>query len=176
MTKSDRACARFLLVALVSGAALYSSIFGLALWVGYSMAFATETVTAITTSMFSYHFDREKERCEVNPGIGVEHGSVDLRFAAGGYHGSECRPVWYVGGGKTWEVSGPWRAGVAGILAAGYHKEKKGPNGERVIEDRVLPVPMLIGAYEGKFFGFDFGGIPVKDGVVFFRLKFIARR
>lgn len=169
-------CERFLRCALVLGSVLYLGIAGLLLWGAYSIASAGETVTALTATVGSYHFDRSKKRCEFNPGLGVQHGREDLRFEVGGYSNSDCEPSWYAGGSKTWALEAGWRAGLAVGFFTGYDQEKKRADGKREIEDRALFVPALLLVRENRDHGAEIGYIPPPGNVVFFRVKLMLER
>lgn len=138
----------------------------------FGKLFAVETMTAITATGWSYHFDRKKDRCEFNPGIGLEHGR-DLRWHFGIYSNSDCRFSGYGGPSYSRAIAGNWRAGVALLGVTGYHKEKK-INGKVEHENKVILAPILVLAYEGKKRGVNIGYVPPygdDNGVIFVQLK-----
>jgi hypothetical protein len=112
--------------------------------------------TFLTASVASYHFKRA-DYCEVNPGIGFEHGSDKWRFVAGTYQNSLCNPSNYIGVSYSPLKLGNWRIGTALLAITGYEEEKK-KRGERVV---IAPLPLL--SYEGQTFGFNLVVIPPYD-------------
>lgn len=109
--------------------------------------------TWLTVPIASYHFDRSSDRCEVNPGLGIETDvAKDIRFHAGGYHNSNCRPSTYLCGSYTPWSFGNWKSGGALCGFTGYHKEKK-VNGEAEREDKVILAPLAVFSYERKTWG-----------------------
>lgn len=120
---------------------------------------AEDTVTALTASVASYHVNRSGDHCEVNPGVGLEHGSTWLRGLAGLYHNSNCRPSGYIGLSAAARVWGGWRAGAAVLALTGYHSEKR-VNGETVRRDKTLVAPALVAVWEGTHRGVNIGFIP----------------
>jgi hypothetical protein len=116
--------------------------------------------TWLTVPLVSYHLDRSKDYCEVNPGLGMETDiSERVRFHAGGYQNSNCRPSTYVCGSYTpWHL-GNWKSGSALCGFTGYHKEKK-VAGETEREDKFLLAPLLVFAYERKSWGLNILVVP----------------
>jgi len=125
-----------------------------------------ETVTFLTASLASYHFERQKGYCETNPGVGIEHGNEDLRFVAGTYHNSLCLPSDYIGVSWSFLKLGNVRLGMAGLAITGYQKNKRGTEAIYAL----LPVV----AYEGKKWGANVIVIPPYDdfqGCLGFQVK-----
>jgi hypothetical protein len=122
--------------------------------------------TFLVATIGSHHFDRDKGYCELNPGIGFEHGSRTTRLVAGVYQNSLCLPSQYVGVSWSPLVSGAWSAGVALIAVTGYEKNKRGT------EALLAPLPTI--SYEGRNFGVNFIVIPPYDdfsGAIGLQLK-----
>lgn len=116
--------------------------------------------TWLTVPLFSYHFDRSGDHCEVNPGLGIETDvAKNIRFHAGGYHNSNCRPSAYLCGSYAALTYGSWKAGSALCGFTGYHSEKR-VNGEIQREDKVLLAPMAVAAYERKTWGLNILIVP----------------
>lgn len=122
-------------------------------------ALADDSVTALTASVASYHVNRAGDHCEVNPGIGLEHGSKSVRGLVGLYHNSNCRPSGYIGISAAAHFWGGWRAGGALLALTGYHSEKR-VNGEAVRQDKTLLAPSLVLVWEGTHRGANIGFIP----------------
>jgi hypothetical protein len=116
--------------------------------------------TFVTVSIASYHFDRSGDHCEVNPGIGIETDvAKDIRFHAGGYHNSNCRPSGYFCGSYTALTLGNWKAGSALCAFTGYHKEKR-VDGKTEREDKELIAPLGVVSYERKTWGINILIVP----------------
>ena len=132
-------------------------------------------VTAITATGWSYHFDRKEDRCEFNPGLGLEHGR-DWRWHVGIYSNSDCKFSGFAGPSYSRAIIGKWRAGLALLGFTGYQEEKR-VNGKVEREDKVVLAPVLVLAYEGKTRGVNVGYIPPDGddfkGLIFVQLKLL---
>jgi hypothetical protein len=110
--------------------------------------------TWLVGTIGSYHLERDKQYCEVNPGVGIEHGDK-YRFVAGTYHNSLCQNSNYVGISATFvEVIG-LKFGTALLAITGYQKTKRGS------EAVFAPLPFV--SWEGKRLGVNVALIPPYD-------------
>lgn len=115
--------------------------------------------TWVTVPLASYHFERGRDYCEVNPGIGIETDiTKNTRFHAGGYHNSNCRPSTYLCADYVPQL-GSFRLGGALCALTGYQKETRAA-GETSRKDKVIPAPMLVLAYERKTWGLNLILVP----------------
>ena len=119
-------------------------------------------------SLFSYHVERSKDYCEVNPGAGFEHGG-DVRLVAGVYQNSLCEVSTYAG--FSWTPIKVWKlkAGVAVIALTGYEEDK------RKEADKVAIVPLPVVTLEGSRWGVNLAVIPPYQdfkGAIGFQVKF----
>jgi hypothetical protein len=126
-----------------------------------SFCAAAPAETWITASIASYHFDRkeveEDDLCEVNPGIGAQHGTRRARLEFGTFQNSRCRPSMYFGGslrGKCWLLS-RLQCGAALVAFTGYDEEKKSQDGTRRRENKALIAPLGLVAWEGRRYGLE---------------------
>lgn len=119
--------------------------------------------TWLTVPLISYHFDRASDHCEVNPGLGMETDvTQNIRFHAGGYNNSNCRPSTYICGSYSAWNSGPWKAGGALCGFTGYHKEKK-VDGETERTNKFLLAPLAVVSYERKTWGLNILFLPPEN-------------
>lgn len=96
---------------------------------GYLLAFVTVPLVAmvanaqsyLVATIGSYHFDRDKEYREFNPGLGLEHRfNSEWSISGGFFRNSFDRHTNYGFIGYTpMEIAG-WRAGVVTGLVSGY--------------------------------------------------------
>lgn len=83
----------------------------------------------ISTFVGSYHFNRNEENCEFNPGLGIQYYLDDYDFleddyvAAGVYKNSPCRTAAYGFYGVETDTSKWYGVGIAGGLVSGYTQE-----------------------------------------------------
>lgn len=117
------------------------------------VAFPAAAESWLVGTVGSYHVER-KDYCEVNSGVGFEHGDR-VRFVAGTYHNSLCDTSNYVGVAWFPLQSANWRLGTALLAITGYDK------GERSERATIAPLPTL--AYEGRRFGANLILIPPYD-------------
>ena len=117
------------------------------------LSFAAHAETWGVASLFSYHFERSKDYCEVNPGAGFEHGK-DVRLVAGVYQNSLCEVSTYAG--VSWTPIKVWKiqAGVAVIAVTGYEADKKKE------ADKVAIIPLPVVTLEGRKWGLNIAVIP----------------
>lgn len=114
----------------------------------------------ITVPLASYHFERGRDYCEINPGLGYETDiSKSWRFHAGGYHNSNCRPSTYLCASSALWEPGYWRLGGAICGFTGYHEERR-VNGKTERENKVLIVPLPAVSYERRTWGVDILIVP----------------
>lgn len=66
-------------------------------------------------NLATYHFDRNRDYCEANPGIYALHR--ESRIAGGVYHNSECRTSAWAA--KQWDL-GPFTLSVGAVV--GYSR------------------------------------------------------
>lgn len=121
--------------------------------------------TWLTASIGSYHLQRDKEYCEMNPGVGIEHGDR-LRLLAGTYHNSLCQTSNYAGVSYTFTEVFGLKLGTAVLAITGYQKSKRGS------EAVIAPLPFV--AWEGKTLGANLVVIPPYDdfrGCLGFQIK-----
>lgn len=90
------------------------------------LAAAAHAETALVASIASYHLDRDRGYCEINPGIGLEHELArDVQLHVGVYEGSKCTQVSYIG--PSWmglRLPFGVRAGVGLLAFIGYEKDR----------------------------------------------------
>lgn len=119
--------------------------------------------TFLTVPLISYHFNDSADHCEANFGLGMETDVArGVRFHAGGFQNSNCRPSTYVAMSQQLLAYKRWQLGLALGGFTGYHKEKK-VNGETQYRDKIILAPLLAIAYEKKTWGFNIIGVPPKD-------------
>lgn len=123
-----------------------------------SSAAALADGTWLTASLGSYHVDRN-DYCEINPGVGLEHGlGRDVRFITGSYQNSLCKPSSYLGASyMPLALRGGLRAGAAVIAATGYQVDRDTKRDKPVFA--VLPTL----AYEGRRYGVNLVLMPPFD-------------
>jgi hypothetical protein len=110
--------------------------------------------TWLVASIGSYHVQRDKQYCEMNPGVGIEHGDK-WRLVAGTYHNSLCATSNYAGVSYTAAEALGLKWGLALLAITGYEKSKRGT------EAVIAPLPFV--AWEGKQFGVNVALIPPYD-------------
>ncbi|HEY2931177.1 MAG TPA: hypothetical protein VGK99_05475 [Acidobacteriota bacterium] len=105
--------------------------------------------TWLVGSIASYHLQRDKDYCEFNPGIGVEHDiAKNTRAVIGQYNNSFCLPSAYLGISYTPLTLGNFRLGSAFIAVSGYGDAIKKKNEQQDI----LLAPLGVISYErGKY-------------------------
>jgi hypothetical protein len=92
---------------------------------------------------FSYHFERDLDLNEVNPGIGYQadyHGypDLDLSWSVGVYKNSLRRASFYgMVDYALWHPAEGWRVGIAGGLSTGYHQSPIVPLAMPFVEWRI---------------------------------------
>ena len=111
--------------------------------------------TWLVASIGSYHVQRDRQYCELNPGVGIEHGDR-WRLVAGTYHNSLCATSNYAGVSYTFAEVWSLKFGTALLAITGYEKSKRGT------EAVIAPLPFV--AWEGKRLGVNVALIPPYDG------------
>ena len=95
--------------------------FVLAVIVAIGMFGAAFSQTFLTATIASYHFDRDKEYRESNPGLGLEHRFSDTwSVSAGFFRNSFNRHTNYVFAGYTPLQFDSWRVGAVMGGVTGY--------------------------------------------------------
>ena len=95
--------------------------------------------------------------------MGIETDvTKDIRFHAGGYNNSNCRPSTYICGSYAAYNKGAWRAGSALCGFTGYHTEKK-VDGETQREKQFLIAPLIVASYERKTWGLNILFVPPEN-------------
>lgn len=90
-----------------------------------NMVLAEEGDTFLTTTLGSYHFDRDTNYCETNPGIGVQYYFKDDAYiTAGAYRNSPCNFAPYAMVGIETDTSKRIGAGIMGGLVGGYDSDE----------------------------------------------------
>ena len=110
--------------------------------------------TWLVASIGSYHVQRDKQYCELNPGVGIEHGDK-WRLLAGTYHNSLCATSNYAGVSYTFVEAWGLKFGTALLAITGYEKSKRGT------EAVIAPLPFV--SLEGKRLGANLVLIPPYD-------------
>jgi hypothetical protein len=90
-------------------------------------SFSASAAEFVTLGGFAYHFERDLDLNEVNPGIGYEadydkYPEKDLSWSVGVFKNSLRRAAFY--GTIDWALWHPaegWRAGATAGLSTGYH-------------------------------------------------------
>lgn len=79
----------------------------------------------IMTPIGSYHFDRSKEWCEVNPGVGVQYFAGNNVYVSSGlYYNSHCTAAPYLMGGIESNTNKIIGIGLSAAVAGGYKNSK----------------------------------------------------
>ena len=110
--------------------------------------------TWLVASIGSYHVQRDKQYCEMNPGVGIEHGDK-WRLVAGTYHNSLCTTSNYAGASYTFGEVWSLKFGTALLAITGYEKSKRGT------EAVIAPLPFV--SWERKRLGANLVLIPPYD-------------
>src|SRR5262245_17073269 len=76
----------------------------------------------VVVHVASYHFERDKDLNEFNPGLGLHFRVPDHSFfaAVGAFENSLSRPSVYAGIGKDFPIAGPLGFRLSGALITGY--------------------------------------------------------
>ena len=117
--------------------------------------------TFLVGSVMSFHFQRGKNYCEFNPGIGIEHDiAKNTRAVIGQYNNSFCLPSAYLGVHYSPISYGNFRLGTAFILVSGYDDGIKKKNEQQDI----LFAPLGVISYEVGKYGLNLVMVPPHGG------------